>query len=444
MRPTLSPSRRELLILILPAVLIIVLAFMLAGKFVRPAPPKRIVMSTGPIGGAYQYFGERYRDKLTQDGIKVELRPSTGSVENLNRLKTDPTVDVGFVQGGIADEPDSEDLATLGSMYVEPVWVFYRDTAELDRLVDLKGQRIATGGAGSGTQLFALQLLEINGIPTHDPRLVALGGMEAVDALQDGTVDAVVAVAAPQAPLIQALLKLDGVRILNFAQADGYTRHFAHLIRVILPRGAIDIQGDRPPRDIQLLAATANMVAKADLHPAIVTLLLKYAREIHGGPGMFQHAGSFPAAQDHALPLNPSAQRFYDSGPPFLQRYLPFWLAVLIDRLIVMLLPLIAVVIPLSKIVPAAYNWRMRARVYRWYGELKFLEMEIGREKPHSRAAMDAFIARLDHIEDGATRRKLPLAFSNELYTLREHINLVRQRLQHLVIDPTADNPPAP
>ncbi len=432
---TPSASRRELLIFALPALVLIAAAFALAWQFVRPAPPKKIVISTGAPGGAYHYFGERYRDKLAQDGIEVELRPSSGAVENLRRLKTDDSVDVGFLQGGIANEPDSDDLATLGSMYLEPVWVFHRKAdAHLDRIDQLKGRRIAVGTAGSGAQLFALQLLAANGFATDDPRLVALGGMDAVAALRRGDVEAFFVVGAPQAPVVDALLHTPDIGLLSFAQADGYVRHFPHLVKITLPRGAIDIRGDQPPRDVQLLAATANLVVKADIHPAIVTLLLKHARDIHSPPGLLQAANSFPAPQDHALPIHPMARRFYDSGPPFLQRYLPFWLAVLIDRLFVMLLPLFAVVIPLSKVIPAIYNWRMRARVYRWYGELKFLEAEIDRagQDGHSLAAIDTFLGRLDRIEERAARRKLPLAFSNELYTLREHIGLVRRRLRHL------------
>lgn len=432
---TPSASRRELLIFALPALVLIAAAFALAWQFVRPAPPKKIVISTGAPGGAYHYFGERYRDKLAQDGIEVELRPSSGAVENLRRLKTDDSVDVGFLQGGIANEPDSDDLATLGSMYLEPVWVFHRKAdARLDRIDQLKGRRIAVGTAGSGAQLFALQLLAANGFATDDPRLVAVGGMDAVAALARGDVEAFFVVGAPQAPVVDALLHTPGIGLLSFAQADGYVRHFPHLVKITLPRGAIDIRGDQPPRDVQLLAATANLVVKADIHPAIVTLLLKHARDIHSPPGLLQAANSFPAPQDHALPIHPMARRFYDSGPPLLQRYLPFWLAVLIDRLFVMLLPLFAVVIPLSKVIPAIYNWRMRARVYRWYGELKFLEAEIDRagQDGHSLAALDTFLGRLDRIEERAARRKLPLAFSNELYTLREHIGLVRRRLRHL------------
>ena len=434
---------RDLLLLALPALLLVAAAFVLAWQFVKPAPPKKIVISTGVAGGAYQYFGERYREKFAQEGIEVELRPSSGAVENLRRLKTDDDVDVGFVQGGIANEPESDDLATLGSMYLEPVWVFHRGDARYDRLYQLQGRRIAIGVQGSGAQLFALQLLAANGFATDDPKLLAIGGMDAVEALRRGDIDAFFVVGAPQAPVVDALLHTDDVNLLNFAQADGYVRHFPHLVKVVLPRGAIQIQADKPARDTQLLAATANLVVRADIHPAIVTLLLKHAREIHSPPGLLQNANAFPTPRDHALPLHPMAQRFYDSGPPLLQRYLPFWLAVLIDRLLVMVLPFFAVVIPLTKIVPGIYNWRMRSRVYRWYGELKYLEAEIDAQPDAARTpeALQAFNLRLDRIEMRAAHRKLPLAFSNELYTLREHIGLVRRRLARLAESVTTSPP---
>ncbi|MGL4409189.1 MAG: TAXI family TRAP transporter solute-binding subunit [Zoogloea sp.] len=410
--------------------MLVAAAFWLSWQFVRPAPPSHIVMSTGPAGGAYQYFAERYRDALAREGITLELRPSTGAVENLQRLKTDPEVDLAFVQGGIIDEPDSEDLASLGTQYLEPVWVFYRGTPGLERLVQLKGKRIAVGRPGSGTLLFSLQILSASGFQPNDPHLVHLGGDEAVDALRRGRVDALLAVGAPQAPLIARLLAEPGLQLLDFAQAEGYARRFPHLETLRLPRATLDLAQDRPPRDQHLLAATANLVARADLHPAVVALLLKHSQEIHGKPGLLQGANQFPAPRDHGLPLHGAAKRFYENGAPLLQRYLPFWLATLIDRMLVLLLPLIGVALPLFRILPGLYRWRMDSRVYRWYGELKLLEHHLEEEALPLAPALGAeLLERLSRIETEASRRKLPLAFSKDMYTLREHIQLVRHRI---------------
>jgi len=421
---------RALLLLILIATLAgLGIAFWLLFSVVRPAPPRTVTMVTGASGGAYAYFAERYRAAFARQGIDLVLRPTSGSVENLRQLKTEPAVELGFIQSGIAYEPESEDLALVASMYVEPVWVFHRLPGALERLSQLAGKRVAIGSAGSGTQLLALQLLSLTGIAVDAEGLLALDGSAAAEALLAGDIDAAVVVAAPEAPVVAQLLNHPGIHLLDLAHAEAYARRLPHLAPLRLPAGTIDLTTVNPPRDVRLLGATANLVARADLHPAIVSLLLQAGREIHGEPGLFQKAGDFPALRTRDLPTHPAARRFFESGPPFLQRYLPFWLAVLVDRLLISLLPMIAILIPLMRITPALYAWRMRSRIYRWYGELKFLEREIHGLVDRNQLA--GYLARLDRIEEQANRKRVPLAFSNELYTLREHIQLVRRSLLH-------------
>ncbi len=405
----------------------VLLASWLMFSVVRPAPPKTVTIVTGASGGAYELFATRYREALLREGIELVLMPSSGSVENLVRLKTEAGVDLGFVQSGIAHEPDSKDLAMLGSMFVEPVWIFHRLPVNPTRLNALDGRRVAVGSPGSGTQLLSLQLLANTGIAIGDSGHLALDEQAAADALIAGRVDAAFLVAAPEAPAVQRLLKAPGIRILDLAYTEAYTRRFPHLAPLTLPTGVIDLAGPMPERDARMLGATANLVARADLHPAIVTLLLQAARDVHGAPGLFQQAGDYPRLRSRDLPVHAAAQRYYDYGPPFLQRYLPFWLAVMVDRLLIALLPLIALAIPLFRIVPAIYAWRMRSRIYRWYGELKFLEGDIRDHFTPDRLA--EYLEQLERIEEQANRRRVPLAFTNELYTLREHIQLVRRIL---------------
>jgi hypothetical protein len=360
-------------------------------------------------------------------------------VENLRRLKTEDGVDLGFIQAGIAYEPDSQDLMLLGTMYVEPVWIFHRNGAPITRLQELAGLRIAIGSPGSGTQLLALQLFAASGMPLDAAGLVPLDGHAAAEALLNGEIDAAVLVAAAEAPAVQRLLADPQIHLANLAHAEAYARRLPHLTALRLPAGALDLVNVRPAADVQLLGATATLVAHADLHPAIVSLLLMAARDIHGQPGLFQAAGEYPQLRGRELPPSPTARRFHDSGPPLLQRYLPFWLAVLVDRLLVSLLPVLALLIPLMRITPALYAWRMRSRIYRWYGELKFLERDIGREVDASR--LDDYLARLDRIEEQANRRRIPLAFTNELYTLRVHIQLVRRNLLRRLHDDHPHDP---
>lgn len=455
---------RALLATAWPIIVIASLGFAAAYQFVKPAPPSHLTIATGGDSGAYYAFAKRYATILARNGITLDVQTSAGSVENIERLR-DGRADVAFVQGGslpppaVAADTDDEEpdtrLQSLGSAYLEPVWVFYRAATvgdakapsafagqPLERLHQLAGRRIAVGAEGSGIRGLALQLLEANEVPIDAQNLLSLDGLDAAAALQQGHIDAAFVIAAPEAPVVQVLLRSPGVRVMNFVQAEAYTRRFPFISRVVLPRGTVDLVRENPPRDTVLLATTANIVAGESLHPALASLLLQAMREVHGGNGFFQRAGDFPAWRDQSFPLLPDARRFYESGPPFLQRYLPFWLAVLVERLVVLLLPLLGLLLPLLRFAPSLYAWRVRSKLFRCYGELKFLENEL--DQPSQASRRQEIFARLDAIEEEARRRSVPLAFANELYTLREHINLVRRKLQqHAQPAPDADRPAA-
>ena len=408
--------------------LIVGIGFAVAYQFVQPAPPKRIVITTGGESGAYYQFAQRYAAILARDGITLEVKSSAGSLENLDRLKADEA-QVGFVQGGVMppkEDPDAEDdsgLLSLGSLFYEPVWVFYRGERDLTRLTDLRGKRIAIGQEGSGVRQLAQQLLAANEIEAGE-HLAPLSGLTAAEELQQGRIDAAFIIASESAPVVQVLLRSPGIRLMSFAQSGAYQRRFPFLTKLTFPQGVADLVRDFPPNDIKVLAPTANLIVRDDLHPALQSLLLQAASEVHGKSGFFQDQGEFPAYKDQMLPLSPDAARYFKSGPSFLQRYLPFWLAVLVDRLIVLLVPVFALLIPLLKVAPAIYNWRVRSKVFRCYGELKFLEDDL---KNHfDRARLAEYRSRLDALEDEAVQLHVPLGFTDLVYTLREHVNLVR------------------
>ena len=412
--------------------LIVGIGFVVAYQFVQPAPPKRIVITTGGESGAYYQFAQRYAAILARDGITLEVRASAGSLENLDRLKADEA-QVGFVQGGVMppkEDPDAEDdsgLLSLGSMFYEPVWVFYRGERDLTRLTDLRGKRIAIGQEGSGVRQLAQQLLAANEIQAGE-HLVPLSGLKAAEELQQGRIDAAFIIAAENAPVVQVLLRSPGIKLMSFAQAGAYQRRFPFLTKLTFPHGVADLVRDFPPSDIKVLAPTANLIVRDDLHPALQSLLLQAASEVHGKSGFFQDQGEFPAYKDQLLPLSPDAARYYKSGPSFLQRYLPFWLAVLVDRLIVLLVPIVALLIPLLKVAPAIYTWRVRSKVFRCYGELKFLEDDL---KNHfDPVKLGDYRLRLDALEEEAVQLHVPLGFTDLVYTLREHVNLVRGILE--------------
>ena len=426
-------SFRDLLATAWPIVLITAIGFYVAYQYVAPAPPSHVSITTGNEAGAYYAYAKRYAELLAANGITLEVKTSSGSQQNLERVKNGEA-DVAFVQGGVLEafsnesEPDqNSDLRSLGSVAYEPVWVFYRSDYRIDQLHRLSDKRIAVGGASSGIRGLALQILEANEISANSKNLMSFDGLIAAEALQQEQIDAAFIVAAPDAPVVQVLLRSPGVRIMSFNQADGYTRRFPFLAKLVLPRGVVDLVRDTPPRDTVLLATTANVIVRDDLHPALANLLLQAMSEVNGKSGFFQGAGEFPAYKDRSFELSDEAQRYYKSGAPFLQRYLPFWIAVLVERMFVLILPIIILLLPLLRIAPSVYNWRVRSKIFRCYGDLKFMENELRQSYDPARHA--EYLARLDRIEEDAYSRNIPLAFSDLLYTLREHINLVRKKL---------------
>ncbi len=416
---------RDRLLVILPILFIITLLIW-AFSSVEPAPPKSFIMTTGSETGAYHVFAKRYQEILLRDGIHIELRTSSGSVENLSRLK-DPAsgVQVGFVQGGIAGTKDVADLMSLGSLYYEPLWIFYRGIGSIYRINQLWGKKLAIGPEGSGTRNLVIQLFSANGMDV-DENMLPLGGSAAAEALKKGEVDAVFMIAGIDAPVVKDLTHTSGINIMNLSQAAAYSKQFPFLSMVTLPRGGIDLAQNLPAQDVAMIAPTANLIARNDIHPAIVALLVKAAIEIHNGPGLFQRVREFPAAMHSEIPTSSDAERYLKSGPPMLQRYLPFWVATMIDRFIVILLPLLAL-IPIVKLIPAIYAWRIRSRIFHLYGELGKLDKDI--RNSYMPNMQDNYLQRLKVLEEESNRKSLPLSYAHQLYMLREHINLVRNEL---------------
>lgn len=426
-------SARDLLVVGLPLLVLVLAGFWFASRFIQPAPPDTLVISTGSEGGAYQRFGAVYKDVLARYKVKLVEQPSAGSLDNLARLR-DPEqqVDAAFIQGGTARVQEDDTLLSLGSLYHEPLWIFYREgLGKPTRIADLKGKRIAIGGAGSGTQHLARELLFINRIDDKNARLIEQGGLGLAQAFADKRIDAAFVVGPTQSAAVWTLLHTPGVKLMNLAHAEAYTRQLPYLGKLLLPRGAVNLAADLPPTDIELLATMATLVVREDTHPALIDLLMQAMSEAHGGTGIFQRAGEFPRATVTSgtdFPLSPEARRYYKSGQPWLQRYLPFWAATLVDRMVVMLIPLFAVLIPVMKIAPGLYNWRIKSRIYKRYGELKFLEAEL--EADPGKLTRTEWIERIDTIEEDVNHLPMPLAFSDMLYTLRVHLGLVRMAIE--------------
>jgi TRAP transporter TAXI family solute receptor len=410
-----------------PALLITLIGFVMAYQFVQPAPPGEIRIATGQPEGAYYLFSQRYQKLLAGENIRLEILNTSGSVDNLGLLRSGKA-DVAFIQGGTTEQVEADGLRSLGSLYYEPIWLFHRKELRVERLTDLRQKRIAIGSEGSGTRAVALQLLTDNAINDSNTSLLAEGGRAAADALLNGGIDAAFFVASPKSPVVRALLDAGNIQLMSFERADAYTRLHRYLSSVILPQGVINLGQNLPEKETRLLTASANLVIRDDLHPALMDLLLQAAEAVHGEGGWFEEAGEFPAARYLVFPLSKEAQRFYDYGPPLLQRYLPFWAATLVDRLKVMLLPLVALMIPLFKIMPPIYRWRIRSRIYRWYREV----LAIDRRQHREAVEIDRSLSELNDITRDVANVSVPLSYAEELYDLRLHINLVKEHLERL------------
>jgi len=313
-------------------------------------------------------------------------------------------------------------LESLGTVFYEPLWFFSRISGT--RTEGLNGRRLSVGPEGSGTRTLVLELLTRNKIVAE---LFGLTPQVAVEKLIAGDIDVAFIVASWDAPVVQRLISAEGIELRSFPRADAYIGLYPFLNKVVLPEGIGDLATNRPPSDVVLMAPKASLAVRADLHPAIQYLLLNAAVQIHSGPGIFQKAGQFPAAESIDIPLTAEAQRFYKSGRPFLQDYLPFWIATLTGRLLVVLIPLAALLYPLFKLLPLMYGWIMRSKILPLYNEMRLIEHEI--EDQDGGHDADTMIAKLDRLDQRASRLKLPTGYASMLYMLRAHIDLVRERL---------------
>jgi len=406
---------------------LIVIALVATVAFLAPFPPRVVVMTTGAPGSDYEEFARRYQSILARSGVELRLMPSGGALENLKRLNDSRSgVSVGFVQGGLTSQAQSPDLQSLGTLFYEPFWFFTRGVQPGRRLEGLRGRKMSIGPEGSGGRTLALKLLAANGIEQDVAQLLPLTASEAAERLLRGEIDAATMMTAWDSTVVRRVLADPTVDVFSAARADALVALYPFLNKLTLPAGVANLAANRPPNDVVLLGPKTSLIVRNDLHPAIQHLLLEAAVEIHSGPGVFEKSGQFPAPEKVDLPLSRDAQQFYKSGPPFLQRYLPFWLAVLVERLLVLLIPIVAVAYPLLSAVPQMYQWSIRRRIFRLYGELKFIELEV---EARAGAAASDLLVRLDRLKQRASQLRVPDDFAPFVYSLRDHIDSVHARL---------------
>ena len=425
-------SIRDLVVSFGPFILLALTLLALAYWWLDPNPPKRVTLATGPAQSAYEEFGKRYVKALQANDITVELIVTQGSAANLELLRAGK-VDLGFVQGGTSDysDDDQENLSSLGSLFLEPVWLFYQEeaarrittTATLTSLTQLQGMRINMGTAGSGVPSLMNKLLDSNRIDVKTLKVSSLEQTPATMAFLASEIDAIVFASAPESLMVQMLLQTPGVKLMNFPQSDAYSRRFDFLSATRLPRGVVDLAANIPPDDVRLVGPTTALITRNTTHPALLQLFAQAGNAIHGGAGWFKRARAYPNIENNELPIAKEAERAIKNGPPLLQRYLSFWMANLVERMWLVLSVIVVVMLPLSRILPPLYTFRVRSRIFRWYGQLRDIEVRSETGDNH------ALLQELSVLESKAEKVTVPLSYTDELYALRSNIHLVRKKL---------------
>jgi len=396
--------------------------------YLFPAPPSKVTMATAFKGSSFEYYGRQYREIFARSNVDLELLPTSGAAENMKLLQ-DPRsgVDFSLMVSGVSDGKHAPGLLSLGTVYNNPYWIFYSSNEPFDRLSQLMGKRIAVGPEGSGTRSSAVQILGKGGVNSETATFLPFAGTAAVEAINDGKVDAIWILGAPDATAVKSLLQNPKVRIMSFPTAEAFTRIFPDLARMVLPQGVIDIYRNIPPNDVQLIGSTTRVLVRGDLHPEIVQLLLQTMVEVHGGSNIFQRVGEFPNGTDVEYPVAPAAIDFYKNGPSFMQRHLPLWLSVHAQRAIAVLVTAIALGLPMFRFLPTAYNWLTRRRLFHWYAQLKALEASFNDSLTDKHLAEKQ--AEIERIEEAVSHISFPLTFSDQLYQLRSHIDIVRRKI---------------
>ena len=404
----------------------------LALVYLISAPPRKIKIATSPQGDHYQVLGTRYQGILSGASIEIELQATDGAKENL-RLLNDPNsgVQAGFMQGGLSNSRLSPDLLSLGRIDYQIFWLFYPTGETITDLTQLKGKRIALGPADSGDRAVCEKILAAAGVTYDNATLLYAPSKDAAKALDDGAVDAVFLNLPIDSPTLQSLLSSPQYRLMSFSEAEALTRIFPYLVRLMLPRGAIDLHRKIPATDIHLVSTTNVVLVRKDVHPTVIDLLARAIFEAHSRPGLFQKVGDFPTQTDPEYTIAQSARDFYKNGPSFVNQYLPFWMTSYAQRVIAVLVAAIAIVVPLFNYAPKLYMWLIRERVRRLYRRLRLVDKQLTTDLNPS--AAQAVQVELDSIARAAA--VVPLRNSELFFALVTQIDRTRiQRDQRLVV----------
>jgi uncharacterized protein len=426
--------RRQGLLVHAPIWVMTLLLFLWLANRWMPMPPQEITISSGSAGGMYQEHAARYKTALASYGISAKVMESAGTGENLKRLK-DPAgqVQMGFVQGGYALSEFSQslgaDIETIAQVDVEPVWVFSR-FKDVDSLLRLQGTRVAIGQTGSGSRAVAVRMLEQVRLEPKDLMLSESVGMEMANALREGRIDAMIFVASPNAPVVQALLKSPGVYMASLRRSAAMIERLPYLEARFVAAGSLRPDTQQPPQDTVLLTTLASVVVREDLHPMIKRILADTALKLHAAAGPLHSAGEFPHLKRVEFSSSTQAREVLRNGLPWLESNLGVFWAQWVYRLLLIGLPLALAAFVLSKIIPGYLRWLMESAINRWYGELKYIENDLKASSKPGGLEMARYRGQLRDINEQVSRFEAPRSFMQRMYVLKKHVQFVQTQLQ--------------
>ncbi|MBP9491373.1 MAG: TAXI family TRAP transporter solute-binding subunit [Aliarcobacter sp.] len=407
----------------IPIIMLIIASFYFTSKFIQPSPNKEITIATGSINGEYYQTALKYKEILEKQKLKVNILTSNGSIENV-QLLNEKKADIAFVQNGIEILENENNLQAIASVYYEPLWIFYKNESySMDYIIQLISKKISIGTQGSGTKDLSLKLLKNNGIDENNTQILNHTNQEAKDLLLNGEIDAMFIISSADSKIVKELLENPSIRLFSFKRAKAYSRKYIFLESNPLYEGTIDLYKNLPFEDVNLLMTTANLIVRDDFSDELIRLILKEIKPLHNKKGLFEIENQFPNIDNLSLEINEDANRYFTYGDTWLEKLFPYWIASNIDRLKILLIPLITLMIPLSKGFFPLYRWSIRSKIYKWYKQIQTIDLASFDAKEDELKTLSKTITQLRHEIKAET--KVPLSYMGEYYDLIMHLELV-------------------
>ena len=392
-------------------------------QFIQPSPKKEITIATGAKSGNYYQTALLYKELLKEEKVEVNILETAGSVENLELVKQGKA-DIAFMQNGIIENNTYEHIQSLASVYYEPLWVFYKNESySIDYVIELISKKISIGPDGSGTKDLASKILEVNGINSENSTIYNYSSSKAKEELENGNIDALFVVSSHNSTIVKELLENPKINVLSFKRAKAYSRKYSFLEALTLYEGTLDLYKNLPDQNINLLSTTATLIANQNLNEELIRLFLKKVKEVHSKKDLFAKPNQFPNTNNMMLELNEEASRYFTYGDTWLEKIFPFWIASNIDRLKILIIPLLTLLIPLSKGIFPLYRWSIRSKIYKWYKQIQLYDLKLENVKSEE---LESFIKELEELrQEIKFETKVPLAFMSEYYDLIMHLELI-------------------